>query len=251
MENQEVNTILLVGTSVMLFLGCGLIFIVFFYQNHLAKIKRKEAEVLLKANLESEKNERKRIAADIHDGLSGDLNAIRNFVSIFQKIEADPEKSDMLKSIKTGVEAALENTRSISYKLMPPLLESAGIVVALDDYFQRVSIATKIVFTIDEKAELKLDASTAYEIFRIVQEFTTNMVKYGNASHFTVVFSSTSAHQIVEMFDDGVGYDIEALFKSSKGAGISNIRSRVKILEAKLEQRPTEAGNHFVIMLKK
>ena len=51
----------------------------------MAKIKKKEAELLLKTALKSEKKERKRIAKDLHDAIQSDLNAIRNYVVLFSK----------------------------------------------------------------------------------------------------------------------------------------------------------------------
>ncbi|AWI26622.1 sensor histidine kinase [Flavobacterium pallidum] len=251
MENQEVNTVLWIGTSVSLFFGGGLIFLVLFYQNHLAKIKRIEAELLLKAALQSEKNERTRIAADIHDGISGDLNAVRNFITILQKQEADEDKMSILKGIHSGIEAALQNTRSISYKLMPQLLESAGLVIALEDYFERLTAAYKgIEFNIEAPNKVSLAPEKAYEVFRIVQEFSTNMIKYGQISKCTVMFYERQDSVIIEIIEDGNPYNFDALFKISKGAGMGNIRSRLKILEAAFEQKQTTSGNHFSIVIK-
>jgi signal transduction histidine kinase len=250
-ENKEVNTILWIGTAVTLLLGCGLIFLVLFYQNYFAKRRRKEAERLLKTALESEKNERKRIAADIHDGVSGDLNAVRNFIRILQKQEADEDKISILKGMNSGVEAALENTRSISYKLMPPLLESAGLVAAIEDYFERLTAAyPKIDFSVEALNEIILAPEKAYEIFRIIQEFSTNMIKYGKVSKCKIMLSGTQSEVIIEIIENGVPYNFDALFKVSKGAGLSNIRSRLKILEAGLEQKKAITGNHFSIVIK-
>ncbi len=250
MENKEVNTILWIGTAVTFLLGSGLIFLVLFYQNYFAKRRRKEAEKLLKTALESEKNERKRVAADIHDGVSGDLNAVRNFLRILQKQEADEDKLSILRGINSGIEAALENTRSISYKLMPPLLESAGLIAAIQDYFERLGAAyPKISFNIAVHNEISLTPEKAYEVFRIIQEFSTNMVKYGQISKCRVIITGSPKSVTIDIIEDGVPYNFDALFKASRGAGLSNIRSRIKILEADFEQKTVPAGNHFSIVI--
>lgn len=251
MENQEVGTALWIGTAITVIFGGGLIFLVFYYQNHLAKIKRIEAELLLKTALQSEKDERKRIAADIHDGVSGDLNAVRNFIRILQKQEADEDKISILKGINSGIEAALENTRSISYKLMPPLLETAGLIAAIQDYFERLTAAyPKIVFSVEVNNEISLTPEKAYEIFRIIQEFSTNMIKYGQISKCRIVLTANQKHVVVEIIEDGTPYKFDAIFRASKGAGLSNIRSRIKILEADFEQKEVTTGNHFSIAIK-
>ncbi|AWA30451.1 hypothetical protein HYN48_10335 [Flavobacterium magnum] len=251
METQEVNTILWIGTSVSLFFGGGLIFLVLFYQNHLAKIRREEAEMLLKTSLQSEKNERKRIAADIHDGLSGDLNAARNFVAILQSQEADDDKVAILKGIHTGIEAALQNTRSISYKLMPPLLESSGLIATLKDYFDRLNTAYPAInFRVYAPNDTHLETGPAYEVLRIIQEFSTNMIKYGNISQCAVTCSGSQSTTTIEIVDDGTPYHFESLYKASNGAGLGNIRSRLKILDAAFQQKETAVGNHFLIVIK-
>ena len=86
MEGEnELKSIIFIGTFLMLFLAFGLLFMVLFYQRHLAKIKKRETELLLKTALKSEKKERKRIAKDLHDAIQSDLNAIRIMLFYFLK----------------------------------------------------------------------------------------------------------------------------------------------------------------------
>jgi signal transduction histidine kinase len=68
------------GSVLMIAMALGLAIMALFYQKAFAKMKRKEAENLLKASLESEKKERQRIAKDLHDGVQSDLSAIRNLL---------------------------------------------------------------------------------------------------------------------------------------------------------------------------
>jgi signal transduction histidine kinase len=241
-----------IGTAVMLLFAFGVLFLVLFYQNYFIKIKRKEAELLLKASLESEKKERMRIAADLHDGVSGDLNAIRNYLSILHKGEKDMEKQELFAEIKGGVEAALENTRQVSYKLMPPLLELAGFTVALQDYFERLTLSSKITFeTVSKTDAPEFFQEVGYELFSIVQELTTNMIKYGAISHCQVTIYSLEKEHCIEITDDGTSFDFKALLAISTGSGLKNISSRLKAIEAKMEQREMSEGNHFIITLKK
>jgi len=240
-----------IGTAVMLLFAFGVLFLVLFYQNYFIKMKRKEAELLLKASLESEKQERMRIAADLHDGVSGDLNAIRNYLSILQRGEKDTEKQELFSEIKSGVEAALENTRQVSYKLMPPLLELAGFTVALQDYFERLTLSSKISFEVISKTDgPDFFQEVGYELFRIVQELTTNMIKYGSVSRCQVIIHSLETNYCIEITDDGTSFDFKKLLMVSTGAGLKNISSRLKVIGAKMEQLEVSEGNHFIITLK-
>lgn len=214
-------------------------------------MKRKEVELLLVASLESEKKERQRIAADIHDGVSCDLNTINNFIAALQKGESDPKRRGLFVEIRTGIEAAIESTRQISYKLMPPLLETRGFVIALEEYFINLTQKTTVNFTIKSPDEFPgFTSIVAYELFRVIQEFCTNMLKYGNIQSCSVTLSVTKEATFLEIIDDGQPYDFQSLLTTSTGTGIKNINSRLKSIEADLQQRQAANGNHFIITLK-
>jgi signal transduction histidine kinase len=234
----------------MLFLAFGLIFLVLFYQNYFAKMKRREAEQLLLVSLESEKNERQRIAADLHDSVSGDLVAIRNYLAIMKKSNAREMEASVIDELREGIENALENTRQVSYKLMPPLLNSFGLAAALIDYYDRLTQKTAIPFTVesDEKTELKPEI--AYELFRVIQEFSTNMLKYGEISNCKVGIARLQDNFTIEIIDDGKPFHFDKAMEQSSGTGLKNIATRLKVIGAVLTQREKSDGNHFIITLK-
>jgi signal transduction histidine kinase len=238
--SSQVGNLIIIGTGLIVILVLILLFLEVFYQTNLLKIKRKEAELLLKASLESEKKERQRIAADIHDGVSGDLNAVRNFIAILLRSETDEGKKEMFTEIKSGVEAALENTRLVSYKLMPPLLEKAGFLPAFKDYLDRINNETQ-VFTLNYQGS----------DHQILQEFTSNMMKYGNITSCNFVYTDFPESYQIEIEDDGIPFNFKEQYAVSKGAGLKNISSRIKAIEANFEQIPVERGNKFVISVKK
>lgn len=251
-STNQVGTLIVVGTGLITLLVLFVLFLAVFYQTNMMKVKRKEAELLLKTSLESEKTERKRIAADIHDGVSGDLNAIRNFLSVLYKTEQDEEKKILFEEIKSGVEAALENTRLVSYKLMPPLLESSGFIVALQDYFDRINKKTAACFSVKtEIAYLDISNEISYELFRIIQEFTTNMIKYGNITKCNIGITFDQGVYSITISDDGIPYNFKELYSDSKGTGLKNINSRLKVIEAVFKQNNVNVGNQFLISLNK
>lgn len=240
------------GTAVMITFAFALIFLSLFYNNHVIKIKKKEAELLLKASLESEKKERERIAADLHDSVSSDLSAIRNFLVVILKTEEDEARKAVFNELKLGVEHSIENTRLISYKLSPPLLDKYGLVVALEDYFTNLTKKTNCNFSIQCSNDfICLTEHEAYELFRVVQEFTTNMLKYGSITTCLVVLYVNDTLGYIEVIDDGVSYDFEKQLATSDGTGLKNINSRLKVIGASLLQREVLQGNHFVISIDK
>lgn len=213
-------------------------------------MKRNEAILLLKTSLESEKIERQRIATDLHDSVSSDLSAIRNYLVVLLKTELDSEKIELFKELKEGVETAIENTRLVSYKLIPPLLDNLGFVVALEDYFNKLNKDSSLKFTLISKDDrFKFDVAVSYELFRVVQEFTTNMLKYGSITSCTVALFIINEVAFLEIIDDGKSFDFNYEYTNSRGAGVKNISSRLKVIGATLLQREVFIGNHFVISL--
>ncbi|WP_353148809.1 histidine kinase [Flavobacterium sp.] len=247
---KELNSIILIGTFLMLFLAFGLLFMVLFYQRHLAKIKKKEAELLLKTALKSEKKERKRIAKDLHDAIQSDLNAIRNYVILFSKKNSHTDAPELLEAIHTSLEQTIENTRLISYELMPPLLETAGFNLALRDYFEQLSASSGKRFELDiNLSETLVSNKISYELFRVVQELTSNMLKHGSITTCTARLNTSTKGVCFELIDDGITFDFKAEYKLNNGTGLQNIQSRLKSISATLEQEIIAKGNHYKIYL--
>jgi signal transduction histidine kinase len=250
-QSSELTLVFWVGTTIMLFLVFGLLFMATFYQRSVAKMKRREAETLLKTALDSEKKERTRIAKDLHDSVQGDLGAIRNFLMHYRKSTTDTSNQELLEHINEALVQTIENTRLISHKLIPPMLENDGFVVAVNFYFKNLEKSFQIDFKVfDESRDCEVPQEVAYELFRVVQEFTNNMLKYGKISKCYIYINQESKELTLTLIDDGQAFDFKKQYQNSKGAGLQNIQSRLNSIGAKLEQRSVAKGNHFIIHLK-
>lgn len=234
----------------MVSLGFGMLFLVLFYKNYFIKMKHKEAENLLQIALESQQKERQRIASDLHDSVSSDLTGIRNYLVLLAKKEENIEKLSLYKDLQTGVEVAIENTRMVSYMLMPPLLEQYGFVVAITDYFEQLSKNNELSFQVHCLVEnFEIEISKRYELFRIVQEFCTNMLKYGQINNCRLILNSLGSKKTIELIDDGIPFDYKISLMSSKGAGLKSINSRIQFIGAIIEQQAVIQGNHIVLSI--
>ena len=211
-------------------------------------MKREEAETMLRVSLESEKNERTRIAADLHDGVSGDLSAIKNYLGILSKNETSPSNLEMLDDIKESIDNALQNTRAVSHNLMPPLLEAEGVVPALKSYLDGISKAG-IIFAVNA-GSIVLPSSTAYQLFRVLQELTTNMIKYGSVTNVQIEITAEKDFLRIEIVDDGISFNFKENLAKPNASGLKNINSRLHAVGGSIIQQEAEKGNHFTITLK-
>lgn len=239
------------GTSVMVLFGCAVAGFVAFYSSRLSRIKKEEAEFLLKASLEIEGRERRRIAADLHDSVCGDLSAIRNYLAVLEQEETTASAGALIKEIRDNVDIVLSNTKAISYNMMPPMIESSGLVAALEEYVKRLRGLTEIKIELTYSCKkLGLTESTAYELYRIIQEIFNNTLKYGQASHLYLSLQSDQSSVSINIKDDGNPFVIKEHLRSSTGMGIKNIYSRISYIGAELLQQPVEKGNHLQINIK-
>lgn len=252
MENETgLKLFFWIGTAVMLFSVLGAVLVVVLYRNRLHKIDQKESENLLKASLEAEKRERQRIASDFHDSISGDLGAVQNYITILANKEKDGFRKSIFQEIETALRNIIENAQDISYNLMPPTLKTLGLPSTLRTHFERVQKWHTVTIGQQYQSECAtISSSDAYELYRIIQELVTNMIKHGNSDEIYFSVYEKEKEYVFEISDNGVSFDFYTSVKEPDGMGLKNITSRIKHIEAKLIQIPVEKGNKIQILLK-
>ena len=177
--------------------------------------------------------------------------AIRNYLLILQKSGDRHIDGSIWEELREGVENALQNTRQVSYKLMPPLLDTLGLAHAVNDYFERLAHKTSVQFSVEHDDSPELPHEIAYELFRTIQEFTTNMLKYGNVTVCKVKIYELQGSIFVSIADDGDPFNFYAVLEKTSGTGLRNISNRLKVIGATLTQRLMDKGNDFLITLKR
>ena len=252
MENEESLSLLFwISTSVMLFLAITILLITLIYHKKTGNIKQRESEILLKATLEAEKKERKRIASDFHDSISGDLSAIRNYINILDQKEGNAYNKTIIYEIKNSLGIMLTNVKHINYNLMPPLLDSMGLIATLNDYFDRTQKLNKIEISTQFKINnLNIDTSDAYQLFRILQEITSNILNHNNATQISISIYKVDNDIFIEIIDNGFYFNFFDNLKLSTGLGLKNILSRLNHIGAILKQPVSDKGNKLIIKIK-
>ncbi|KXH84893.1 sensor histidine kinase [Chryseobacterium kwangjuense] len=236
------------GTGVMLLSVLTVVLFVLLHHNKVSKIRRKQSENLLRISLESEKKERKRIASDLHDGISGDLHAIQNYITILQNREDDDYRMALLKEIETILSNTIENIQGITYNLMPPMLESQGLVPTLQSYFETVRKWNRISFSEQyDQVPIEIPITDSYELYRIVQELVANVIKHSDGTHIHFTIKKEQGRIVVEMADNGKSFDFFKSLQEPNGMGLKNISSRVSQIRGKLIQVPSISGNRITI----
>lgn len=161
-----------------------ILFIIILMLQHKRKIQRKESELnSAKRYIEGLENERKRLAKDLHDGVCSDLLGV--IMQIKRSDVSDKGRDsavEMLENIRSGV-------RTISHELMPPSFQLTDLDEMLYDYFAKIEEQTgmSIEYVSHSDSGWKnISHKVAYEVYRIVQEVFSNVIKYSGAGKIDV-----------------------------------------------------------------
>jgi len=186
----------------------------------------------LQGVLEGQETERKRVAIDLHDRLGGILSMVKlHFSAVEENIEAEnPSKKKFLTASEL-LDLAAGEVRNISHNLMSGVLAKFGLIPALEDLKTRINETGKLKVNLYiNSADDLLDGEQELQLYRIVQELVSNILKHSEATETNIQLNQNegSVNLIVE--DDGVGFVPEESIKAD-GIGLSNLKARVAKLD--------------------
>lgn len=193
---------------------------------------------LLAAHLQNiREEERKRIGREIHDDLGQQLTAIKMDVAWIDKKTTDEFSliKPKLKNIITLLDGSNESVRKILNELRAGVLDSYGLVDALEWQGKQFTLNTGIPLLFSSnKAGIPTDEAITTCIYRVFQESLTNITKYANAKKVTSSLTYSDEKILLEIKDNGVGFDIMML-KSNQSFGILGMKERVASLSGHFE----------------
>lgn len=200
-------------------------------------IKRNTQILELTKNLEKiREEERTRIAREIHDELGQQLTALKMDAAWVQKkISAlQPENDNRLTEMIQLIDETIKSVRRISSELRPSILDDLGLIAALEwlgeDFSKRTGI--KLTFT-NKVSDFNPDPNTATQVFRIFQESLTNIARHAEASEVKILLDETDQSVLLQIADNGKGFDTEKT-KYSKTLGLIGMRERTVLFNGDL-----------------
>ena len=191
--------------------------------------------------VEVEEDARKKLARDLHDGPTQNVSAIAMRMSyIYRLLERRP--ADVPPELKKVEELARKTTREIRdmlFTLRPLVLESQGLEAALDQLCQKTieTHGQQVVSRVGEGVEAVLNGHQQGVIFYIVEEAVGNARKSAEAELISVNISRQSDVVVVEIADNGVGFDADAVnanYDQRGSLGMVNMRERTALLDGTL-----------------
>lgn len=180
--------------------------------------------------IETQENERKRIAGELHDSVGQSLSLIKNKIALLAK---GLDKRESLSELNEVVSNTIQEVRSISYGLRPFHLDILGITQSIKSLVEDVAESGNTNFNLTvENIDHLFSKEAEIHIFRIIQECLNNISKHSKATQAVVKITYTEKYVQILIADNGIGI---ANYSGKSGLGLRGIKERVNFLNGTLE----------------
>jgi signal transduction histidine kinase len=201
----------------------------------------------VRALLEGQELERKRLARELHDETGQALTSILLGLRTVEEAGGESAMRAAVAEVRSLVRATLQDVRQLAVELRPKVLDDFGLVAALERLTEtfREQTGISLAFQSTLSAE-RLPPEIETALYRIVQESLTNIVKHARAGSVSITLGRQRNAVTVVVEDDGVGF--EPARTREDGLGLIGMRERVALVGGRLtiESRPG-AGTTFVV----
>jgi signal transduction histidine kinase len=186
-------------------------------------------------------DERKLLAAELHDQLLCDLRLLSQCVRHLQQLDSLKRPEEIrsnLDKILIGLDEAAVEARRVMEDLRPSVLESFGLVPALEACLRKAAASTDPPFISELRVsvgdeDLKLEEDVELALYRIIQEARTNCAQHARPTHVLLRICRDAGELIIEVSDDGIGFSPRR--KEVSARGVENMKFRAQLIRAQIE----------------
>jgi signal transduction histidine kinase len=201
-----------------------------------------ELQILTQRLLKVQDEERRKLARDLHDSTGQTLASLKISVSLLlENCEQNAKTLEIVNDVAELADQAIEEIRTMSYLLHPPLLDEIGFACAAEWFIEGFAKRSGIDVTQDLAADDKrLPMNIEIALFRVLQEGLTNVHRHSEALRASVRFRRQPDAATLEVRDFGRGIPIDRLERlreasAEAGIGLAGMRERLNELNGHLE----------------
>jgi PAS domain S-box-containing protein len=210
---------------------------------------RHELRKLASELVMSEERERKRIAGVLHDDIAQTLAAARMRLDLLQSLSSDQKDKQTLQEVKNFLVQSIQETRALMTDIGNPLLFDLGLKAACEALANRLMERHPVRIHCDIPDTYKhLDPDVKTILYQVVRELLNNIAKHSQARNARVMIYMEDGHFRVQVTDDGVGFDPQALGAPTAegGYGLYSIRERLIAIDGRLGIESTPGAGTVV-----
>jgi two-component system, NarL family, sensor kinase len=204
-----------------------------------------QQELATRAVLETEENERQRIAKDLHDGVGQTMSAAKmNLSALKSNLTFVNEKQQTsYNNIIKLVDESCSEIRSVSHNMMPNALMTQNLEVAFGRFINQISDTKLKVDLYTQGLDKRLDSIVETVLYRVIQECVNNVIKHADASSLDISIIKDEDGISATIEDNGKGFTAA---KNVEGMGLKNIRTRIEFLKGEVEFTSTPGEGTLV-----
>jgi two-component system, NarL family, sensor histidine kinase UhpB len=200
------------------------------------------ASYLAQKVLSTQEEERQRIARELHDETAQILTSVLLYLKLLEK-SADPEEVQRLQNLRKLITHALREVRRLVMELHPRMLDEQGLEATLSRHVDELNAAGSMNVTLQVAGCTRERLSKDLELtfYRVAQEALNNTVHHSQAHCAQVILKRDADWLTLEVADDGVGFDQDALPAGQpRGFGLTGMRERLALVggELAIESEP-------------
>jgi PAS domain S-box-containing protein len=191
-----------------------------------------------------EARERRRLATDLHDHIGQTLALAQIKLGEFKEVAAAADMTESLVEVRQLVDQAVKSSRTLTFELSPPILYDLGFEAAVEwfgDYLQEhhnLQVAVKL-----DTHYKPMGNETVVLLFQMVRELMLNAAKHARARRIEVEIRREGDNLLIDVVDDGVGFDRERLASTReqpRSFGLFSVRERIECIGGSLgiDSRP-------------
>ena len=196
----------------------------------------KQQDIATRAIITAEENERKRIAADLHDGVGQMMSAAKMNLSAFESdiTFKDESQKAAYERVLSLVDESCREIRSVSHQMMPNALLKSGLANAVKEFIDKIDNRIIRITLHAEGLQERLDSNVETIMYRVIQECVNNVIKHSGANVLDISLIRDEDGIAVTIEDNGKGFDTSDKQKFD-GIGLKNIISRVTFLKGEVD----------------
>ncbi|NND31536.1 MAG: tetratricopeptide repeat protein [Saprospiraceae bacterium] len=195
-------------------------------EHQIAELENTQSILSLNAMIGGQEAERKRIAKNLHDGVSSMLSTLNLHLIALQDQSLRDERSQLLQKTQKLLDQTAQEVRRIAHDMMPGSLSKLGLVPSLHELKEDIEGVSDLHINLQSiDMNLRLDEDLEVMIFRTVQELVNNITKHAEAKNVLIELSRQGDQINLTVEDDGKGFEYQST--DGRGMGLRSIRSRI------------------------